>query len=206
MNKRKTPFYIIAFIVIAALFITLKNLGESWQTQRDLAKAQASAQAVAAQEETPQVTPENSNRVEYRKFPFVGSRVAIWVVAELHLMFAAFVLAVPMFALIIEFIGYYTKDKRYDQLAYEFTKLLSYADHLLSQINHLPDCYFYPHLSPLRSAVFCRSRFSLRLLLRLGQVFSESSPGAGGDAEPCGHDHYVHRQRLAYLYEFSRRD
>lgn len=62
---------------------------------------------------------------EYRAFPKVGSRVAIWVVAQLHLLFAAFVLAVPIFALIIEFIGYKTKDKRYDQLAYEFTKLLS---------------------------------------------------------------------------------
>jgi cytochrome d ubiquinol oxidase subunit I len=61
----------------------------------------------------------------YRQFPIVGSRVAIWVVAELHLMFAAFVLAVPMFAFIIEVIGYATGDKRYDRLAYEFTKLLS---------------------------------------------------------------------------------
>ena len=63
----------------------------------------------------------------YRQFPVVGSRVAIWVVAELHLMFAAFVLAVPMFAFIIEIIGYFTGDKRYDRLAYEFTKLLSTA-------------------------------------------------------------------------------
>ncbi len=44
----------------------------------------------------------------------------MWIVAELHLMFAAFVLAVPMFALIIEYIGYKTGDKRYDDLAYDF--------------------------------------------------------------------------------------
>lgn len=62
---------------------------------------------------------------EYRAFPGIGSRVAIWIVAQLHLLFAAFVLAVPIFALIIEFIGFKTKDKRYDKLAYEFTKLLS---------------------------------------------------------------------------------
>jgi len=64
---------------------------------------------------------------EYRAFPRVGSRVAIWVVAQVKLLFAAFVLAVPMFALIIEFIGFRTKDKRYDRLAYEFTSLLSPA-------------------------------------------------------------------------------
>jgi cytochrome bd ubiquinol oxidase subunit I len=62
---------------------------------------------------------------EYRRFPVVGSRVAIWVVAQLHLLFAAFVLAVPIFAVIIEFIGFRTKDPRYDDLAHEFTKLLS---------------------------------------------------------------------------------
>jgi cytochrome bd ubiquinol oxidase subunit I len=62
---------------------------------------------------------------EYRRFPVVGSRVAIWSVAQLHLLFAAFVLAVPIFAFIVEAIGYKTGDRRYDRLAYEFTKLLS---------------------------------------------------------------------------------
>ena len=63
--------------------------------------------------------------VEYRAFPVVGSRVAIWAVAQLHLLFAAFVLAVPIFAIIIEAIGYFTEDPRYDRLAHEFSKLLS---------------------------------------------------------------------------------
>jgi cytochrome bd-type quinol oxidase subunit 1 len=36
-----------------------------------------------------------------------------------------FVLAVPLFALIIEFIGWLNGDERYDELAHEFTKLLS---------------------------------------------------------------------------------
>ncbi|HSO20626.1 MAG TPA: cytochrome ubiquinol oxidase subunit I, partial [Desulfosarcina sp.] len=54
-------------------------------------------------------------------------RTAIWIIAQLKLLFAAFVLAVPMFALIIEFIGFFTKDERYDKLAYEFTSLLSPA-------------------------------------------------------------------------------
>jgi len=61
----------------------------------------------------------------YRRFPVVGSRVAVWVLAQLHLLFAAFVLAVPIFALIIETIGWWNRDPRYDRLAHEFTKLLS---------------------------------------------------------------------------------
>lgn len=70
-------------------------------------------------------------KVEYRNFSevigfgHISSRVAIWGVAQLHLFFAAFVLAVPIFALIIEFIGYKTGEKKYDLLAYDFTKLLS---------------------------------------------------------------------------------
>ena len=67
------------------------------------------AAPVAAHEETPRVQgladqaaeQEKSDKekpyveADYRPFPKVGSRVAIWVVAELHLLFAAFVLAVP---------------------------------------------------------------------------------------------------------------
>jgi cytochrome d ubiquinol oxidase subunit I len=77
----------------------------------------------AAAEKKAQATP--YVEAEYRKFPVVGSRVAIWVVAQLHLLFAAFVLAVPIFAFIIEAIGYKTGDLRYDRLAHEFAKLLS---------------------------------------------------------------------------------
>src|SRR3989442_11599051 len=63
----------------------------------------------------------------YRDFPVIGSRAAIWIAAEVHLMFAAFVLGVPMFAVVAEAIGMVTKDGRYDRLAKEFTRLLLVA-------------------------------------------------------------------------------
>ncbi|MBI3077334.1 MAG: cytochrome ubiquinol oxidase subunit I [Deltaproteobacteria bacterium] len=62
---------------------------------------------------------------DYRTFFGLNPRVVVWVVAELHLMFAAFVLGVPIFALIAEIVGVRTKDPRYDRLAHEFTALLS---------------------------------------------------------------------------------
>jgi cytochrome d ubiquinol oxidase subunit I len=85
------------------------------------------SQALREQAETARAEEQAKpyEEAEYRPFPRVGSRVAVWVAAQLHLLFAAFVLAVPMFALIIEFIGWRNGDKRYDALAYEFTKLLS---------------------------------------------------------------------------------
>ena len=64
---------------------------------------------------------------EYRAFPWIGSRVAVWIAAEVHLMFAAFVLGVPMFAVIVELIGVLTCEERYDKMAHEFTKLLTVA-------------------------------------------------------------------------------
>src|SRR5438093_8361110 len=63
----------------------------------------------------------------YREFPLIGSRVALWIVAEVHLMFAAFMLGVPIFAVIVEVVGWRTKEARYDQLAKEFTKLVVIA-------------------------------------------------------------------------------
>ena len=59
----------------------------------------------------------------YRAFPWLGSRLAVWAVAQLHLNFAAFILGVPIFAVIIEIIGWRTGDARYDWLSHEFVKL-----------------------------------------------------------------------------------
>src|SRR5574341_1336082 len=63
----------------------------------------------------------------YREFPVIGARAAIWIAAEVHLMFAAFVLGVPMFAVVAEAIGIFNKEDRYDRLAKEFTRLLLVA-------------------------------------------------------------------------------
>jgi len=59
----------------------------------------------------------------YRNFPLLGSRLAVWAVAQLHLNFAAFILGCPIFAVIIEIIGWRTRDSKYDWLAHEFVKL-----------------------------------------------------------------------------------
>ena len=63
----------------------------------------------------------------YGDFPIIGARGAIWIAAQIHLMFAAFVLGVPMFAVITELIGMVGKDARYDALSKEFTRLLVFA-------------------------------------------------------------------------------
>jgi cytochrome d ubiquinol oxidase subunit I len=59
----------------------------------------------------------------YRNFSLFGSRLAVWGAAQLHLDFAAFILGVPIFAVIVEFVGWRTGESRYDWLAREFMRL-----------------------------------------------------------------------------------
>ncbi len=66
------------------------------------------------------------NTEHYPRYNF-ESRVLIWFANQQHLYYGSFVLAVPIFCMIIEFIGMMTKDKalakRYDRLAYDFVKI-----------------------------------------------------------------------------------
>ena len=193
MDRRKLPFTIITIVVLVLLGITVQNVMNSWSLERELMGPNIEAAPDA-------VTPETPHTTEYRTFPKIGSRVAIWIVAQLHLMFAAFVLAVPMFALIIEYIGYRNGDKKYDKLAYEFTKLLSvsfsftatlgampdiHADDTLSKANELHDRYIQLDLLSLCAPVLRRSRIPLQLLLWVGQVLAKGSPRPGIGAKHC---------------------
>ncbi|MFQ5898694.1 MAG: cytochrome ubiquinol oxidase subunit I [Candidatus Methylomirabilia bacterium] len=72
----------------------------------------------------PALAQEQGREVAYRAFPLIGSRLAVWAVAQLHLNFAAFILGVPIFAVIIEIMGWRTGERRYDWLAHEFVKLI----------------------------------------------------------------------------------
>jgi cytochrome bd-type quinol oxidase subunit 1/mono/diheme cytochrome c family protein len=65
--------------------------------------------------------------VDYREFPLIGSRNLIWILAQLHLLFAGFVLGVPVFAWICEVVGVWSKEEQYVRLAREFTNLILVA-------------------------------------------------------------------------------
>ena len=126
----------------------------------------------------------------YRTFPVIGSRVAIWVVGQLHLMFAAFVLAVPMFVLIIEYIGYRTGEKRYDQLAYEFTKLLSVAFSLTAALGAMLTfmlMVLYPKFTEYLVSVFGWTFFPYALLFFAEAAFLYSYYYGWGKFSPRVH-------------------
>ena len=111
---------------------------------------------------------------DYRSFYGLDSRLVVWVVAELHLMFAAFVLGVPMFAVITEYIGMKTKDERFDRLAHEFTKLLSAAFSTTASLGGLLAFLLfglYPKFMDYMSNVF-HTTFYIYALLFFGEAFS----------------------------------
>jgi hypothetical protein len=57
------------------------------------------------------------------EFPYTGNRTAVWIVAQLHILFAAFILGAPIFVVISEWLGYRKQDPRYDRLAKEVIKV-----------------------------------------------------------------------------------
>ena len=109
---------------------------------------------------------------DYRSLPLLGNRTAVWIIAELHLMFAAFVLGVPIFAFITEIIGVATKEKRYDDLAREFTKLLAMAYTLTAVLGCLLLVLFivlYPKFTSYLSKLF-KPTWLLYIVLIFGEV------------------------------------
>ncbi|MGQ0685480.1 cytochrome ubiquinol oxidase subunit I [Bradyrhizobium sp.] len=111
---------------------------------------------------------------DYRALPALGNRVAVWIVAELHLMFAAFVLGVPIFALITEIIGVATKERRYDELAREFTKLLAMAytmTAMLGSVLLVLLVVLYPKFTAYMQAMF-KPTWLLYIVLIFGEVIA----------------------------------
>ncbi len=104
---------------------------------------------------------------DYPTIAGVNSRIAVWIFAQLHLWFAAFVLAVPIFVFIIEVIGMRTRDKRYDDMAYEFIKVAITAYSLTAILGGMllfSLILFYPHLFNYLATIFTESMFYYAVL------------------------------------------
>src|SRR3989304_3554120 len=84
----------------------------------EAAPAKAEGEKKAEYPPAPKLT-----EADYPKVKGFNGRIMIWLAAQLHLWFAAFVLAVPFFVLILEGIGMATKDERDGKLAYVFIKV-----------------------------------------------------------------------------------
>ena len=155
-------------LLALALFLLLLPLGLP-----GLDATAAFAQQTAGAQSTVSVAPPKLTVADYPRIRGVNSRVVVWLVAQLHLWFAAFVLAVPIFVFIIEAIGMRTRDRRYDDMAYEFIKISIAAFSLTAILGGFlvfSLIVFYPHLVQYLAAIFKETMFYYALLF-----FAESA-------------------------------
>ncbi|OOP57249.1 MAG: hypothetical protein AYP45_04495 [Candidatus Brocadia carolinensis] len=123
---------------------------------------------------TAAVEEEELAPVQYRTFFGMDSRTVVWIVSELHLMFAAFVLGVPIFAVIVEIVGFKGGDIKYDKMAKEFTKLLSAAFATTASLGGLLGfCLFglYPEFMGHMTNVFSPTMYVYALMF-FGEAFT----------------------------------
>ena len=110
----------------------------------------------------------------YRQVMGLDSRRLIWFIAQMHLFFGAFVLGVPLFAVIIEIVGWKTDDDKFDKLAYEFTSLLSIAYAITAALGGLLAFALftlYPTVMGYMAGIFKDVMF-LYALLFFGETFA----------------------------------
>jgi len=163
MKAGPTP--VILGLIIAFVALVLPGFD---QLGAFAAEKAADAAAVSPYGPAPKLTA-----ADYPAIAGINGRLAVWVFAQLHLWFAAFVLAVPIFVFIIEIIGMRTRDKRYDDMAYEFIKVSITAYSLTAILGGallFSLILFYPHLFSYLSTIFRGSMFYYALLF-----FAESA-------------------------------
>lgn len=88
---------------------------KTWQRSLLIAAGLLFIGAAAAYAQLPDPKP--------HEFPIGGNRTAVWVVAQLHILFAAFILGAPIFVVVSEIIGWKNQDGRYERLAKEVIKV-----------------------------------------------------------------------------------
>ena len=104
--------------------------------------------------------PQPPPKLEAKDYPVVkgfNSRLTVWAIAQLHLFFGAFVLAVPIFVWLIELTGVMTKDERYDHMAHEFMKVAMTGFSLAASFGGLLSIalvVFYPQFMTYMTGIF----------------------------------------------------
>ena len=128
MNSKKQNLKIALTIFLALFLVALAvNTGMAEEHAEEVAATEVAGDAEGVAEEAAEEESVPYVEDEYRNFFGIDGRLIVWIISQLHLMFAAFVLAVPLFVVIIEAIGAKTNNLQFDNLAREFTKLLSTA-------------------------------------------------------------------------------
>ncbi|OHC75630.1 MAG: hypothetical protein A3G18_00255 [Rhodospirillales bacterium RIFCSPLOWO2_12_FULL_58_28] len=190
-TARRGGALLLSAAFLFLLSVAVSGLGASSASAAEQAAAESGKAAVAevkgapggeeAGTAAPAEAPEASankpapmlTKADYPTIAGVNGRIMVWMAAQLHLWFAAFVLAVPIFVFIIEAIGMKTRDKRYDDMAYEFIKVSITAYSLTAILGGLTAfslILFYPAVFAYLANIFKETMFYYALLF-----FAESA-------------------------------
>ena len=155
------------FLAMAAWINSSSLTGTAWaEEEAPAAEAAAPAEGEAAAEAPAAPVDENawapmpSPKLEAKDYPSssgLPGRMAVWIVAQLHLFFGAFVLGVPIFVWVIELIGVLSKDERYDHMAHEFMKVSMTGFSLAASFGGLLSILlvvFYPDFMEYMTSIF----------------------------------------------------
>ncbi len=113
------------------------------------------------------------SRLDYPVIAGISARKLAWSMAQMHLFLAAFVLAVPLFAIATEFMSVVTGDDRFDDMAREFMKITMAAYSLTALVGGgllLSLLVFYPHLMGYMIKVFRGQMLIYALLFGLESI------------------------------------
>jgi len=175
MKPRRLGISTVALLFVAVAVtlasVALPGFDSSVAVAQETASSGAAGDAAGAAPAYPPAP--KLTAADYPRIAGFNGRVVVWLVAQLHLWFAAFVLAVPIFVFIIEAIGMWTRDKRYDDMAYEFIKVSITAYSLTAILGGLLTfalIIFYPDLFRYLSTIFKESMIYYALLF-----FAESA-------------------------------
>jgi cytochrome bd ubiquinol oxidase subunit I len=170
------PVWVLMMVLILAVVgfgFPIDDMPQAFASEEAVTVAAEATGEVAGEEAAPYGPAPVLTAKDYPQVAGVNGRVFVWLAAQLHLWFAAFVLAVPIFVFIIEVIGMRTRDQRYDRMAYEFIKVSITAYSLTAILGGLLAfglIIFYPHVFTYLSTIFKGSMFYYALLF-----FAESA-------------------------------
>lgn len=118
------PIKLSSLISILLISIFLLGFNEQALANEAANTAQLASDSINSGAETQSLKPApKMGPSDYRQVGKTSSRSIVWFLAQMHLFLAAFVLAVPLFVVVIEWIGVKTGDDRYDDMAHEFMKV-----------------------------------------------------------------------------------
>lgn len=116
-----------------------------------------------------------SGEVAYPRYGSVDNRILLWFVTQQHTYFGGFVLALPIFCVILEFAGLIVRDRsaaaRYDRLARDFLKVALLALSLTAVVGSLMLALFitlYPSFMAYMGGTF-KTMMPIYALVFLGE-------------------------------------